>query len=304
MRVRLLATAFCVAAWSAAFGWDPAGHMLIGKIAANHVKESTRASVDRLISQIDTTYNHNDRYDLITAGCWMDDMRAMPKYPWGPLHYVTIPYEPGGENFSEPAPPHVLSGIDHALATLRKPEAAESDRAEALAILIHLVGDVHQPMHCTDWNDRGGNGVLIYGVPFTDLWKRTLPNLHAYWDKAFRFEGRDGKVVEQYQMPTFETEPKSAVLKKIEEEAAKLEREFPKEKVQTLVEKMDHREWARESHRIGGTKAYPFQERPPETQVVTITPEFASQSRAIAAERVAVAGYRLARLLDELFAGK
>ena len=63
----------------------------------------------------------------------------------------------------------------------------------------------------------------------------------------------------------------------------------------------DPREWARESHVIACLFAYPVRPHPTEAEVVTLTPDYVHSAHEIACERIAIAGYRLAELLDQLF---
>ena len=175
-------------------GWDPAGHMLVGRIAYEHTQPAVRERVEALCQTLEKTFNEGQPYTFVTAGCWMDDMRSKPGYAWAKWHYVNMPWTADGVAFALPAPPHVVWAIEEALKPLRQPDAAPESAALALAMLMHFVGDVHQPMHATERGDRGGNGVFISGVPFTDLWPGTKPNLHAFWDKAFRFDQAGGKV--------------------------------------------------------------------------------------------------------------
>jgi hypothetical protein len=215
---------------------------------------------------------------------------------------VTVPWSPDGKAFTLPAAPHVVWAIEHNVRTLKESDPQSKDAALAIAMLIHFVGDVHQPMHATDRDDRGGNGVLIAGVPFTDLWPGTVPNLHAFWDKAFRFDAGGPKVVELWTAPGVPGRPKAPGEGIIAAEAKKICAQFPRAKFSAALQRSDPVDWARESHLLGCTAGYPEGAIASETEVVAVTPEFATKARAIAEERVALAGYRLADLLNGLFA--
>ncbi len=284
-----------------AHGWDPAGHMLIGEIAWQKSSPTVREKVEQAVASLDHQYNEGRAYNFVTAGCWMDDMRSGPKYPWSPLHYISIPYTPTGSAFVEPPPPHILSAMDESLAVLKNPETSAADRAQALAMLIHYVGDVHQPLHTTEWNDRGGNGYLIAGVPFSDLMKKQLSNLHTYWDKAFRFDGKDGAIVETFAAPETAARPAPSGEGVIHDEALKIMQEFPPESLPQFHER-NPRIWARESHLIGCIFAYPARPHPGNAEVVKLDSDFVHKALPIARERVALAGYRLAELLEQLLA--
>ncbi len=283
--------------------WDAAGHMLVGEIAWETCTPKARAAVRELVSTLDNQFNAGNPYNFITAPCWMDDLRSLPreKYLWGKWHYVDSEKTDDGKDFKLPEPPHVVWAIGENLKTLHDSAASKEDRAKALGMLMHFVGDVHQPLHATTWNDQGGNGYVIMGVPFTDLFPRAKPNLHTFWDKAFRFDGKDGQIVQMWKAPDVADRPKSPGETIIAEEAAKLMKQFPRESLDELKAKGTAEDWARESHVIGCTKAYPPGDHPHDIEVRKLEPDFVHQSQEIAARRVTVAGYRLADLLNELF---
>lgn len=289
-----------LASAAAARAWDYTGHMLVDQIAYEQVSPRVREAVARLVAPLENSYNDHKPYHFVTAGAWLDDMRSQPNYPWGKLHYVDVPYTPSGSSFSEPPPPHLLSGMDEALAVLRAPDASGAKKSEALAMLMHFVGDVHQPMHCVDWEDRGGNQFFIAGVPFSDLGKKAVPNLHAFWDKAFRFDVENGSVIERYHAPWPNQRPESPESGLIHDEAAKISAQFPRAALPQLAAKTP-RDWARESHLIACLFAYPAQPHPTNAEVVTLPPEYVHRAHEIACERVALAGCRLADLLEDLF---
>lgn len=299
--MKLLTLSLVLFSLTAGRAWDPAGHMLIGQIAWEHTTPTAREKAGELLSGLETTFNGERPYTFITAGCWMDDMRSKRGYAWSKWHYVTLPWTADGAAFEIPPPPHVVWAIDENVKTLRDAEATPDAHRLALAMLMHFLGDVHQPMHATDRGDRGGNGVLIRGVSFSDLWPGTVPNLHAFWDKAFRFDdGGEGKVAEMWpglKVPDRPAAPGEGV---IAAEAAKIMTQFPRASVEELIAQGSATEWARESHALGCRSGYPEGVEPSDHQVATLAPEFAHRSREIATRRIALAGYRLAALLNDL----
>ena len=296
----LLATALAFSATARA--WDPAGHMLVDQIAWTQTKPEVRARVAELAAKLENTYNNAQEYNFVTAGTWMDDMRSKKDYAWSKWHYVNMRWTADGVAFALPEPPHVVWAIGESLKMLTAPETAPDKASEALAMVMHFVGDVHQPLHATERGDRGGNGVLITGIPFTDLWPGTKANLHAYWDKAFRFDKADEKIAEVWQCPATPDRPKNAEEGVIAEQAAKIMEKYPAASLAADIAQMDPVEWTRESHRLGCLSAYPPGFEPSDHHVVELTPEFAAKSRAIAERQIALAGYRLARVLNDALA--
>lgn len=300
---RLLLIAAAALLPLAAPAWDAAGHMLVDQIAWAHTKPAAREKVSALVASLASTFNEGQPYHFVTAGCWMDDMRAQKGYAWSQWHYVDIAFTPSGSPCAIPAEgPNIVWAIDENLKTLRNKEATAAQQTEAVAMLMHFVGDIHQPLHCTDWNDRGGNGYLIHGVPFTDLFGKSPPNLHTLWDKAFLFDARDKAIVQMWESPKIAERPQSPEQGIIAEQAAKIMAAFPPAALPELSRANTAANWACESHAIGCLAAYPLGPHPGDHEVVEMNPEFVRRAQQVAQLHVALAGYRLAALLNDLFA--
>lgn len=284
--------------------WDPTGHMLVDEIAYENTKPEVRARVAELVAKLENRYNNHLPYNFVTVGCYMDDMRAAPGYAYTKWHFIDINYTPDGSGYSEPQPPNVVWAIEQAATTLLKnPQATDGQKAEALAMLMHFVGDVHQPLHCVDWGDQGGNGYFIMGVPFSDVSKKAVPNLHLFWDRAYRYDVKDGKVLELfYGLWTTERPGAPGEGGIIRNQAAKIMAQNPASGLTELLNVDDPHDWARESYALACKSGYPPGPHPGDFEVVKLTPDFVHQAHEIASLRIALAGYRLANLLNNLFA--
>lgn len=307
--MRVLRAAFValvlVLASNSARAWDAAGHMLVCQIAWDQMTPAVRARAAELVKPLDARFNDNQPYNFVTSGAWMDDMRALGKdYQWSKLHYVTIPWTPTGLPAEIPAAPNVVSGIDDSIRVLRDAKSTPAQLTEALAFVVHFLGDIHQPLHTTDRNnDRGGNAVLISGVPFSDLMQKQGRNLHTFWDKAFRFDGQGPAIVEAWIPPGTSRRPSAPGEGIIAEQAKKIVAQYPREKLPELATATDAAAWAKESHMVGCLSAYPAGPAPAdEMEIRVLTPEFAKASAGIANRRIALAGYRLGDLLNKLLA--
>lgn len=296
--------AFALLLPTLASAWDAAGHMLVGEIAWQQMTPAAREKAAVLVQSLDARFNEGRAYNFITAGCWMDDMRALGRdYPWSKLHYVTIPWTPTGLPAEIPPPPNVVSAIEDNLRTLRSAEATPAQRTEALGMLVHFVGDIHQPLHTTDRNnDRGGNALLISGVPFSDLMSKQGKNLHTFWDKAFRFDGQGPAIVEVWPAPKELERPQAPGEGIIGEQAKKIVARFPREKLPELAGPADGAAWAKESHMAGCLHAYPVGEPADAMEIRVLTPAFAHNAQEVANRRIALAGYRLGDLLNAILA--
>lgn len=163
-----LVTAFALFS-SSALAWGQNGHRIIGQIAEERVSGRTAAEIALILGA----------EDLAEASTWADEERSNPNTFWqteaGPYHYVTIPR---GETYSEVGPPpegDALTALQTFSAVVRDPNASRMDKALALKFIIHIVGDVHQPLHAGDGTDRGGNDAKV-------RWFGENTNLHSVWD--------------------------------------------------------------------------------------------------------------------------
>jgi len=282
--------------------WDSMGHLLIGEIAYENVKPEVRGKVEALARSLGNKYNNHRPYNFVTIGCYMDDMRAEKDYPYSSWHYMDVNYTPDGSGYSEAEPPNVLWALKQAVATIENAAATPAQKSEALAMLIHFAGDIHQPLHCVDWNDKGGNGYFIAGVPFSDVSKTKPANLHAFWDRAYRFEVQGRKVIEVYHIPWPSERPTVPAHGVVKSQAAKIMERYPLSSMAELAGIGDPDTWARESYRYACRFGYPRGPHPGDFQVVTLNPVFVSRAHDVACRRIALAGYRLANLLNDLFA--
>jgi hypothetical protein len=181
MRTNLLALLVLLLA-QPALAWNDTGHMLVATIALRHMSPAVREQVHQLLAHRDNPQSGKPvtpRDDTdVTAANYMDDIRPT----FSSLHYIDQFMDDHGTLLARPAPsPNAVDWIRHNLEVLRT-SPSDAARGEAIRYLMHVVGDLHQPLHCaarvTDQfpdGDRGGNDVKIPG-PFG--------NLHWYWDCA------------------------------------------------------------------------------------------------------------------------
>jgi nuclease S1 len=120
---------------------------------------------------------------LADVSTWADQIRVQ-RPETAPWHYVNIPVhpapaEPSGYVATRDCPNEacVVAKIEQFERVLADRQASERERLEALKYLIHFIGDMHQPLHASNNNDRGGNDVTV-----TFMGRQT--NLHAVWDSG------------------------------------------------------------------------------------------------------------------------
>ncbi|TPE62439.1 S1/P1 nuclease [Sandaracinobacter neustonicus] len=165
--MRYLLAALLLTAAAPALAWGQNGHRITGAIADRHLSPKARAGLMEILGT----------EGLAEASTWADFMRSAPGDFWQkdstPFHYVTIPI---GKGYSG-APPQgdAVTALAKYSAVLRDPRASLADRQQALRFVIHIVGDLSQPLHVGREGDRGGNDVKVsfFGSP---------SNLHTVWD--------------------------------------------------------------------------------------------------------------------------
>ncbi|MDE7396439.1 MAG: S1/P1 nuclease [Muribaculum sp.] len=148
------------------FGWGQKGHDTTAAIAERHLTPEAKAAVDSIL----------DGRSIIYWSNWLDNASHTPEYAYTKTwHYRNIdadqtwdsaPLNPAGD---------VVSAINEQLAALATPDRPIEETRLSLIILVHLMGDLHQPMHIGHASDLGGNrwNVKYFG--------RNTP-LHSVWD--------------------------------------------------------------------------------------------------------------------------
>lgn len=154
---------------SGAWAWGGEGHRIIALIAADRLTPAARAEVSELLGG-------DARASMEEVSTWADEIRR-DRPATGPWHYVNIEISTNGYDAARdcPAGDCVVAQVQKDERIIADHQLAKPVRAEALRFLIHFVGDLHQPLHCADNHDRGGNEVrVLVGAEET--------NLHAVWD--------------------------------------------------------------------------------------------------------------------------
>jgi len=155
-----------------ASAWGPVGHRITAQIAQDNVSGHTRARIEQIIGG----------EELPEAATWPDDQRSNPAPFWqetaSPWHFVTLPPGQAAEQLEHPPEGDALTALQAYTATLRDPAASAEDKATALRFVVHIVGDLHMPLHVGRPGDRGGNDVR---VQWFDLPQQ---NLHWVWDEG------------------------------------------------------------------------------------------------------------------------
>lgn len=146
--------------------WSKTGHRVIGKIAQEELSGRTKRAIDKLL----------DGQNIASISNFADEIKADSKFrEFSAWHYVNIP---PGKEYADIEPSKygdLVMGIQKCQTIIRNEKNTKEDRVFYLKLLIHLIGDLHQPMHVGRLEDKGGNDIQVQ-------WFNNGSNLHKVWD--------------------------------------------------------------------------------------------------------------------------
>lgn len=255
---RLICT-FCIAlaAFQTAFGWGQKGHDVVAYIAECNLKPEAYQRVTAILNGHSPVYYAN----------WMDSASNSPEYRYTKTwHYANVDKGKSYETMTKNPQGDILTAIDDIVTKLKSKSLTAEQESVNLRFLIHLVGDIHAPMHAGRLSDRGGNDI---DVIFFD--KKT--SLHSLWDTAIvEFVHRWSYTEWQQQLDKILT---------AEQRAA--------------IAKGTPRDWFEESHKA----AQELYIASPKGQKLWY--QYANYSAPIVEQRLLAGGLRLAMLLNEIY---
>lgn len=158
-----------------AFAWGPLGHRIVARLAEAQLTPQAKAEVEKLLAV------RGKRY-LDQVANWADDLRDTDPALWrrtAKLHYINFHssdcvYEPPRDCREGKC---VVAAIAKYSAILADRSNSPAERAQALAFVVHFVGDVHQPLHADYRHDAGGNDLQV-------RWHGLGTSLHRVWDST------------------------------------------------------------------------------------------------------------------------
>ncbi|MDP5121427.1 MAG: S1/P1 nuclease [Spirosomaceae bacterium] len=149
-----------------AMAWGVTGHRVVGLVAQKHLKKRVNRKVNSILNQ----------NSLAEVSNWMDDIKSDTAYKhthdW---HWVTILSGETYEQSTKNSKGDVIMKIEELVATLKAGGLSAAQEETYLKYLVHLVGDMHQPLHIGDRYNQGGNQVRV-------TWFGQNSNLHRVWD--------------------------------------------------------------------------------------------------------------------------
>jgi hypothetical protein len=250
------------------WAWGKEGHIIVAAIAQQHLTPAAQQGVQRLLGSA-------HMYDDDIAN-WADMIRPSRRET-APWHFIDIPISSNALDMSRDCANRdcVVDKIEDFRQTLMDPAAARSERVDALKFVVHFMGDIHQPLHCEDNGDRGGNNIHVhYAGP------NGKPNLHAVWDSSI-IEDAMGE-----RSPT--------------EYAAALDDSITQAQIDQWLAQSDPADWATESHKIAQTVYGEF--TIPSHGTLQLPNEYGAAHKGIVDLQLQRAGIRLAKVLNDAFA--
>lgn len=150
----------------ATFGWGPTGHRVVGSIAEEYLSRKARARLAKIL----------DGQSLALATTWMDEVRSDSTYiDMAAWHWVTIPDGMTYADTEKNPRGDIISTLERVIAELKGGKLSADEERERIRILVHLVGDLHMPLHVGTGKDQGGNDTRV-------RWFGEASNLHRVWD--------------------------------------------------------------------------------------------------------------------------
>ncbi|MCM1152804.1 MAG: S1/P1 nuclease [Muribaculum sp.] len=151
---------------SLCFGWGQKGHDTVAAIAEQHLTEATRQMIDSLLDGKSIVYYAN----------WLDNASHTPEYAYSKTwHYKNIDADKTYENAPDIKEGNIVQALYDQTEVLQNPNATKDEKALALKMVVHFLGDIHQPMHMGRQTDLGGNRHYV-------KYFKSATNLHTVWD--------------------------------------------------------------------------------------------------------------------------
>lgn len=146
--------------------WGQVGHYVTGELAEMHLTDTARERVNEILGDV----------SMARATVWMDDIRSDSRYDHtNTWHWATIPEGMTYEEAEQEEGGDIIWALETLIEKLKEGGLDEAEERDYLRMVMHMVGDIHQPLHVGTGEDRGGNDVRVH-------WMGDSSNLHRVWD--------------------------------------------------------------------------------------------------------------------------
>jgi S1/P1 Nuclease len=272
-----------------AFAWGDEGHEAIGVIADHYLEPAVKSRVQAMLARDASGLTAKDiAHEATWADKYRDSDRDTTKVRYNRTrnwHFVDLELDgadlnracfgqpklpPGSAASAGPAEDCLVDKIDQFYAELKNPMLDAQERCLALEFLLHLVGDLHQPLHTADDDDQGGNRKIVSAPGIGSN------NLHHDWDIEFVARLGDN-----------ETEIAQRLIAGISE---------PQRARWSAGVPLD---WAMESFSVARSHAYGLLPPADRENHYRLSAAYVSDATAVTGEQLSKAGVRLAFLLNQ-----
>jgi len=155
--------------------WGKTGHRVTGEVAEKHLSKRTRKAIDKLLGG----------QSLAFVSTYADEIKSDNAYrSYGPWHYVNFPFDKTYDTHPKSEKGDLVAAINKCVSILKSDTATKEDKVFHLKLLVHFIGDLHQPLHVGKADDKGANDFQV-------RWFNDGTNLHTVWDT---------KMIESYNM--------------------------------------------------------------------------------------------------------
>src|SRR5690606_29190123 len=176
--------------------WGKTGHRAVGEIAGKYLSKKAEKQILKLL----------DGHSLAFVANYGDDIKSDRAYDhYSPWHYVNFPFGEKYETHPKSEKGDIIQGIEKCITVLKNANSSREDKVFHLKMLVHFMGDLHQPLHIGLADDKGGNDFQV-------RWFNDGTNLHSVWDY---------KMLDFYEMSYTEVATNTDVLSKEQVEAIK-----------------------------------------------------------------------------------
>lgn len=235
------------------YAWGPTGHRVTGFVAAEFLNKKASKRIEALLGQ----------ESLAMASTWMDDIRSDSTYDYASdFHWVTFETGQTYEQMKKNPKGDIIMTIERLITELKSHKLDRQTEIKDLKFLVHLVGDIHQPLHVGCCDDEGGNKVKV-------KWFGGNSNLHRVWDSDII----DGTKLSYTELGQSLGRPDDATVKKYQSGTV--------------------RDWAKES--------LMYRERVYNIGDGNLGYQYSYKNLPLVRERLLAAGIRLAGVLNDIY---
>ena len=146
--------------------WSKMGHRAVGEVAEEHLTRKAKRAIAKLLNG----------QSLATVSNFADEIKADSTYrKFSAWHYVNFPSDKKYTDVEPSKYGDLIVGIEKCIEIVKDKNSSKEDKVFYLKMLVHLIGDLHQPMHVGRLEDKGGNAIQVQ-------WFNKVSNLHKVWD--------------------------------------------------------------------------------------------------------------------------